>query len=140
MGIVADTSVFTLCERRRWTAKQVAQHLNDLFSNEQIVIPSIVAAELVHGIYRAKTQAQSTQRRAYVEPVLSSYLSAAFTEDVAWIAGRVRAEQTAMGNMLPIAGSFIAATALALNFSILTHNLKDFTRIPGLQVIPFVLP
>jgi tRNA(fMet)-specific endonuclease VapC len=140
MGVVADTSVFTICERQRWTAKQVGVYITSLFPTEQIVIPTVVAAELVHGIYRAKTQEQFAKRDAYIQILLVSYAIAPFTENAAWLAGRIRGEQAQIGNTLPLADSFIAAIALDLNYSILTHNVKDFARIPGIRVIPFTLP
>jgi len=140
MGVVADTSVFTVCERQRWTAEQVGHYLVALLPTEQIVIPSVVAAELVHGIYRAKTQEQFAKRDAYIRILLASYAIAPFTESAAWVAGRIRGEQAQIGNALPLADSFIASIALDLSYSILTHNVKDFTRIPGIRVIPFTLP
>jgi tRNA(fMet)-specific endonuclease VapC len=140
MGVVVDTSVFTICERQRWTSMQVGLYIASLFPTEQIVIPSVVAAELVHGIYRAKTPEQRAKRNAYIKLLLGSYTVVPFTENVAWLAGRVRGEQAQAGNTLPLADTFIAATALDLNYSVLTHNVKDFVRIPGLHVIPFTLP
>jgi tRNA(fMet)-specific endonuclease VapC len=140
MGVVVDTCVFTLCERQRWTAIQVGLYLDRLFPAEQIVIPSVVAAELVHGIYRAKTPEQQAKRDGYIKALLASYPVAPFAENAAWLAGRLRGEQAQAGNTLPLADSFIAATALDLNYSVLTHNIKDFVRISGLHAIPFTLP
>ena len=55
------------------------------------------------------------------------------------IAGQLRAEQANVGNELPFADSLIAATAMFLQRPLLTMNLRDFERIPGLTVIPFHL-
>jgi tRNA(fMet)-specific endonuclease VapC len=140
MGVVVDTSVFTICERQRWTAIQVGSHIDGLFPAEQIAIPSVVAAALVHGIYRAKTPEQQAKRDRYIKTILVSYTVIPFTENAAWLAGRLRGEQAQIGNTLPIADCFIAATAPDLNYPVLTHNVKDFIRIPGLRVIPFAIP
>jgi predicted nucleic acid-binding protein len=58
----------------------------------------------------------------------------------ALIAGRIRGEQGSAGNTLPTADSFIAATALELHCAVITLNVKDFIRIPDLQVIAFLRP
>jgi tRNA(fMet)-specific endonuclease VapC len=123
-----------------WTAKQVGRYLASLFPAEQIFIPSIAAAELVHGIYRAKTQEQFVKRDAYIQLLLASYAIAPFSETSARIAGRIRGEEARIGNTLPLGDSLIAAIALDLDYSLLTNNVKDFARIPGMRVIPFALP
>jgi tRNA(fMet)-specific endonuclease VapC len=115
-------------------------HIADLFHTEPIIIPSIVAAELVHGIYRAQTPKQFVDRERYIEDLLAAYNIASFSGATAWLAGRLRGEQAQLGNTLPLADSFIAATAVELDCDVLTHNVKDFIRIPGLKVIPFSLP
>lgn len=140
MGIVADTSVFILCERQNWKAKDVGVHLARLFSAEQIVIPSVVAAEMVHGIYRAKTPQQLAARKSYVDALLSAYPIVSFEEEPARLAGKIRGEEARLGNTLPLADSFIGAIALDLDYPVLTHNVKDFARIPNVRVIPFVIP
>src|ERR1700744_4364392 len=83
MGVVVDTSVFTLCERQHWTAIRVGLYIDSLFPAEQIAIPSVVAAELVHGIYRAKTPEQQAKRDAYIKTLLTSYTVAPFAENAA---------------------------------------------------------
>jgi len=127
-------------ERQQWTAQRATAHLADLLPNESIVVPSIAAAELVNGMYRAKTEEQFRRRSDFVRSILQYYPIASFDEQEAWAAGRVRGEQAALGNSLPLGDSFIAATALTLNFSVLTANVKDFIRIPGLRVVQFSLP
>lgn len=140
MGVVADTSVFTVCERRRWNALQVAAHLAHLLPNEQVFISSIAAAELLHGVYRSTSEPLFAHRNAYIGALLSAYTVVPFTEDSARIAGKLRGEQVKAGNTLPLGDSLIAATALELGCALLTHNVGDFARIPGLRVIPFAFP
>jgi predicted nucleic acid-binding protein len=61
-----------------------------------------------------------------------------YTRAVAEIAGRIDAEQRSMRITIPTPDLYIGATALLLGYSVLTHNLRHFQLIPGLQVIPFV--
>lgn len=139
MGIVADTSVFTVAERRGWSADRLVAHLGQSFPGEAFIISTVSAAEMVHGIFRARLPEQSSQRRLYVSNLLSVYAVRPFGEATAWIAGRLRGEQAAMGNTLPLADSLIAATALKLGYGVLTHNVKDFERVPGIRVLAFGL-
>jgi len=95
---------------------------------------------MIDGIYRSKTPSEFHDRDKYVQILLASYPIAPFTEKTAWVAGKLRGEQAQIGNTLPLADSLIAAIALELGYAVLTHNVKDFTRIPNLRVIPFTLP
>jgi tRNA(fMet)-specific endonuclease VapC len=140
MGIAVDTSVFTICERNRWTANQVATHIAGLYPNDAVIIPSIAAAEMVHGIHQARTTVQRHQRESFVELLLAAYPVVPFTASTARIAGRIRGEQAQLGNTLPLGDSLIAAIAIELDHAVLTHNVKDFVRVPGLRVLPFALP
>jgi tRNA(fMet)-specific endonuclease VapC len=131
--------VIAACERKRWTARQTITHLQQVFP-EEMVVPAIAAAELITGIYRAPDTRQADARKIFVQGIFEAWPPMPFSEGAAWIAGRMRGEQSKTGNTLALADSLIAATALELGFAVLTHNVKDFTRVPGLRVVPFVLP
>ena len=139
MGGVVDTSVIAACERKRWTARQTIAHLQQVFP-EEMAVPAIAAAELITGIYTAPDTRQAEARRVFVQGIFEAWPPMPFSERAAWIAGRIRGQQGAVGNTLPLADSLIAATALELGFAVLTLNVRDFIRIPGLRVVPFVLP
>lgn len=50
------------------------------------------------------------------------------------LAGKIDGEQQSRGVVIPFGDLLIGATALALGFAVLTANLRDFRRIPGLPV------
>jgi len=139
MGGIIDTSVFAACERKGWNAKRTIAHIFNVVS-EPVILSSIVATELIEGIYRAHSADSTELRRAFVQDIFRACPPIPFTGDTAWIAGRIRGEQAGVGNKLPIADSFIAATALELDYPIVTLNIRDFNRIPGLHVTPFTRP
>jgi predicted nucleic acid-binding protein len=56
---------------------------------------------------------------------------------MAELAGRIGGEQAAIGQTIPPIDLMIGVTALSLNFSILTANLRHFRMIPNLNMIPF---
>jgi len=137
MGVIIDANVFIAAERREWSARRFLNYLERILPAEEFELPATVAAELIHGIFRAKIPQQAQIRSTFVEEILHVIPTIIFTKETAWIAGRIRGEQAKVGNTLPFADSLIAATALELGSAVLTNNLKDFVRIPGLQVIPF---
>jgi predicted nucleic acid-binding protein len=139
MGAVVDTSVFVAHERRGLPGSALRAALQQIVPQDRLVFSSISLAELVHGIYRAATVEQHAKRRAFVKEVSEAFPIIPFTTQTAWMAGRIRGEQAKLGNTLPLADSFIAATALRLDYAVLTSNLSDFVRVPDLRVIPFVL-
>ncbi|MDQ2924020.1 MAG: type II toxin-antitoxin system VapC family toxin [Acidobacteriota bacterium] len=139
MGGVVDTCIFVAAERRSLSLKELFRRIDDVLPAQRIVVSSITVAELVQGIYQGD-RARSRKRMAYISNLMDILPIVPFSRETAWIAGRIRGEQAAAGNMLPFADSLIAASALGLEYSVLTHNVKDFARIPGLRVIAFTLP
>ncbi len=57
-----------------------------------------------------------------------------YTREMALLAGKIDGEQQSRGVVIPFGDLLIGATALALGFAVLTANLRDFRRIPGLSV------
>jgi tRNA(fMet)-specific endonuclease VapC len=137
MDGVIDTSVFIYAERRNWTAQRTLIELERKLPNDSAFLSPIVLAELVHGIYRARTDQQAQTRTTFVEDIRKALSVLSFAETTAWIAGRIRGEQARLGNTLPLADALIAASALEAGYAVVTLNSKDFTRIPNLRVIPF---
>lgn len=52
--------------------------------------------------------------------------------------GELRAQQLDRGSPVPIADLLIAATALVHDFTVVTHNKKDFASIAGLRVVDWL--
>jgi predicted nucleic acid-binding protein len=60
-----------------------------------------------------------------------------YTKETALRAGKIDGEQQSRGMVLPFGDLLIEATALSLGYKVLTGNLRDFRRIPGLTVMQF---
>ena len=100
-----------------------------------ILLWSLTVAELAHGIYRADTPERARMRRQFLDELKAHVPVHAVTELTAEIIGRVGAEQAAKGITLPLADLIIGACALELGYAIGTVNVRDFNRIPGLNII-----
>jgi predicted nucleic acid-binding protein len=130
MGMIVDTSVFIAGERGRFD-------LSGFFSahdDEHFYIAAITASELLHGVERADTKARRESRSRYVEeiltriPIIDFDLSVARRHAVLW----AKLERT--GKKIGPHDLLIAATALERGHSVVTLNLDEFYRVPGLQV------
>jgi len=97
----------------------------------------VTIAELVHGAYRTKTQAQQQRRLEFIERLSSDVPVHPVTLAIARLAGRIEGQQEAMGIQFAFEDLLIGATALHLGYEVATLNLRDFQRIPGLSVIQF---
>jgi predicted nucleic acid-binding protein len=59
---------------------------------------------------------------------------------VARIHASIYAELATKGEMIGAHDLIIAATARFHDLAVLTDNVKEFSRVPGLRVIPFEVP
>ena len=57
------------------------------------------------------------------------------TAEIAKLAGRIEGEQAARGISIAFGDLLIGATALHMNYAVVTLNVRDFQRIPGLSVV-----
>lgn len=127
MGVVIDTSVLIGLERRGLT-------LDYLSLDEPIALSAISVSEMLVGAYRSDTQGRRDMRAAFLELMLAQVDVLPF--DAA--AARVHAEITALlisrGQRIGVHDALIAATAMARGYGVITDNLRDFGRVPGLDV------
>ncbi len=101
--------------------------------DQDAAISAIGLTELVHGVFRTPPE---TRERAtsFLNGLLSALVVYPFTTETAFLAGRIDAEQRSKGVIIPFSDLLIGATALSLGYSVLTLNVRDFERIPGLKV------
>ena len=131
MGLILDTDVLIRGEKQgveidftRWT------------EHGDAYISAITCSELLIGVHRANTPARRTRRSAYVETLLARLPILAFDATVA----RTHAQMLgalARNVTLGAHDLLIGATALAHGFALLTANVADFGRMPGVVVVPF---
>jgi tRNA(fMet)-specific endonuclease VapC len=137
VGLILDSSVVIATERRGDSVKKFIRDVVDRTGDEVAALSAIGLTELVHGIYRAQSARAMNYRRSYVEDIRGALSVHPYTWETAELAGRIDGQQRALGNTIPFEDLLIGATALGLDFSLLTINPRDFRRIPGLRVIPF---
>ena len=97
----------------------------------QVGLSSITLSELHYGA--AKSNRASESRAALAEFVVALEL-APFDESAAHHYGPLRATLSRRGTPIGPLDTLIAAHALALDVVLVTHNVKVFSRAPGLRV------
>ncbi|MEP6716858.1 MAG: PIN domain-containing protein [Terriglobia bacterium] len=135
LGLVLDSSVLIAAERRKLTAVQAIETVQQAIGDAPVVLSVITIAEIGHGIYRANTPEVRRRRRAFLDDLKATVPIYPLTEFTAEIVARIGAEQAARGINLALGDLMIGACALELGYAIGTGNTRDFNRIPGLKLI-----
>ncbi len=111
--------------------------LHGAIGDQPIVLSAVGYTELLLGLHREHDPDRRRRRDEFFSHLLRVIPVEPYTIQVAQLAGRLRGEAAAIGKTIPFVDLMIGATALSLNFSILTSNERHFRLIPGLTVIPF---
>jgi tRNA(fMet)-specific endonuclease VapC len=133
MGLILDSNVLIQAERNSRTDPfaQFADYGNAYIS-------AITVSELLVGVHLANSESRRNQRKAFVEGVLMLFPALDFSSASARIHAELYASLRNKGELIGAHDLIIAATALQHGFAVLTGNVREFKRIPGLTVIPFL--
>ena len=131
MGALIDTSILIAAERGQLDVKALlTEHAYENFG-----LSAITATELLHGVHQAKTAALHSRREAFVEGLLAQLPILPFDLIAARIHARVWAQLATQGITIGAHDLLIAATALAIDWQVVTRDERSFPKIPGLSVI-----
>lgn len=130
MAGIVDTSAIVALERRGLLrSRDLSQLLGD-----DLAIASITASELLVGVHRTQVFALKRERVRAMEWVIGQLPVLPFGLAEARIHAGLYAELTTRGQRIGAHDLIIAATALAHDRAVLTKNLREFQRVPGLNV------
>ena len=135
MGLILDSSVVIASERSGETVERLIERVVGVTGDQEAALSAIGLTELIHGLYRAQTPAVRLRRQSFLDELLRDLTVYPYTKETAMLAGKLDGEQQSKGVVIPFGDLLIGATALALGFSVLTENLRDFQKIPGLSVM-----
>jgi predicted nucleic acid-binding protein len=131
MGLILDTSVLIAAEKRQFDLRRLFEARAD----EPFFIAAITAAELLHGVERARPPARRRDRSQHVEKVLSEIEAIDFDLSVARRHAVLWAALEKAGKVIGAYDLLIAATALHHGYAVATLNLMEFRQVAGLRVI-----
>lgn len=94
-----------------------------------MALSAITVAELVHG---AEKSAQPERNLAVVEDFCSRLAILPYGEREAYQYGQIRAALERVGQPIGVNDLHIAAQARSQGLTLVTNNLREFERVPGL--------
>lgn len=101
----------------------------------ELGISSIVVSELMYGVQKsAQPEKNLTALNAFLLPLKIL----PFDEDAARWYGVIRTELEKKGTPIGGMDMLIAAHAMALDCTLITHNIREFKRVKGLKVETWV--
>ncbi|MBE9205591.1 type II toxin-antitoxin system VapC family toxin [Nostoc sp. LEGE 06077] len=98
---------------------------------EDIFISAITQLELYYGAYRSS---QTEKNLEILQRFYSQFNIIELDSQTAKIAGKIRADLTSRGTPIGPYDLQIAASTIAKNLILVTHNTREFSRINGLQL------
>jgi len=100
-------------------------------ADHEILLSSVVLAEIEHGI--AKSTKREYNRRIF-EEISKTFKIIPFSVQAARHYGELRTYLEKRGIPIGSNDTFIAAEALAQGATLVTDNVREFSRVPGLLV------
>ena len=116
-------------------------HLSERFaccSRNDLVLSSIVVAELTYGVAKSRYQKQNKQALLEFYALIPSIID--FSSADAEIFGLIRACLEKNGTPIGLLDLQIASQALNRDLTVVTHNVSEFSRIPGLKIEDWSTP
>ena len=135
MGMILDTSVLIAGERRDESVEAIIHRILTRFGEQDAAFSVVTLVELTHGIYRARTDADRERRQAFSQELRRDITVIPITAEIAELAGRIEGEQAALGVSIAFEDLLIGTTALHMNYSVVTLNVRHFQMIPSLPVM-----
>ncbi|MEC4813315.1 MAG: type II toxin-antitoxin system VapC family toxin [Scytonema sp. PMC 1069.18] len=108
----------------------INRYFNNIESNK-IAVCSVVKAELFYGSMRSNNPQKSLNIQLLF---LNQFISLPFDDRCAEIYGTIRADLAKKGTPISSNDLQIASIALANDLILVTHNVREFSRIEGLKI------
>ncbi len=103
----------------------------------RMAISAITLAELVHGAEKSSDVAQNT---AVVEDFVSRLAVLPYDDKAAWHYGNIRASLEKIGQPIGVNDLHIAAHARGNGMTLVTNNMREFEKVPGLLLENWAQP
>lgn len=130
LGSLIDTSILIAAERGRI---RLAERLRAK-PDGAYRISVITVSELMHGLHRATEPTVRLRRQTFIDHVLHDYPTLGIDVPVARTHAALWAGLEARGEVIGAHDLWIAATCLTHGLGLVTANVREFQRVPGLQV------
>ena len=100
------------------------------YPKSTIRLPAIVVAELYFGLEKS----MSRRHAAVIRQFVGSFEIEPFSQDAAAQYGRIRASLESKGQPIGANDYLVAATVMAEKGILVTGNVREFKKLPGLKL------
>src|SRR5512135_2821714 len=135
MGVIFDTSVLISLERGLHGLDKLVEGRK----NEPFGVSVVTVAELLHGVHRADSEKRRLTRGAFVEKIIQTFPLYPFDLNAARIYAKLWANLAKKGVAIGAHDLMIASTAIALGFSVVTADVRDYGKVKEVSVEKFVV-
>jgi len=125
-----NTCIFIIRERPEQVLEKFKQYVPG-----EILISSVVFGELYFGVEKSE---QIERNKIALSQFTLALDIVSFDAKAAESYGKIRASLQRKGTPIGPLDTLIAAHALSLGVPIVTHNVKEFSRVEGLEVLNWV--
>lgn len=98
---------------------------------DKVKVSAVTVFELEYGAAKSNWADRSREK---MRRFLSSFEILSFSDEDAISCGILRAELTAHGTPIGAYDIMIASQGIARNLTVVTHNVSEFQRVPGIQI------
>lgn len=130
MGLLIDSSVLIEAERGRL---DLASRVHGRAGDEAF-ISAITVSEILFGVHRATDPGVRNRRAAVAEALLSRFEVLGIDGPVARLHAQLKADLALRGTPIGPHDLWLAATCMLHGLTMVTGNLREFRRVPGLRV------
>lgn len=130
MDVLIDSSILIENERRRLDLEQWISTDDE----RSFFISVVTASELLHGVHRAADPAVRARRSAWVEAMLERFPLLPIDLVAARVHSALWAELASRGALIGAHDLWLAASCVAHGLTMVTANVREFSRVPGLVV------
>ena len=128
MQFLLDTNICIYIIKQK--PLEVLQRFNT-YQVGDIGVSSITVAELEFGVQKSQF---STKNQQALNQFLLPLTIVDFDRAAAIVYGDIRARLEKLGKPIGSLDTLIAAHALSLHITLVTNNVKEFSRVPNLQI------
>lgn len=134
MKYLLDTNICVYALKQR--PPEVLDRLR-LAGQDSVAVSVITVLELRHGAEKSQHVKKTHEK---LDLFLGPMAILPFDEDAALAAARIRAHLERQGTPIGDLDSLIAAHALSQGLTLVSNNLREFDRVPGLKTENWVEP
>ena len=127
MRFMLDTNICIYLIKRK--PPQVLSRLKE-FNIGEVTVSSIAVSELEYGVAKSS---KPDQNRDALDAFLAPLEILSFDGEAAYHYGQIRAFLEKEGKLIGAMDMLIGAHAVSASMTLVTNNMKEFSRIPGLR-------